>query len=286
MADFYAGFADLGLTFGPAFRSLQRLWRGGVGSGQALGEVALEQSLEMDTAPWAGMHPVLLDGCLQVLSAAIATHEPKAATPLYLPVGVGRWAWLASAPRALTRCLSHVQLRAGGHASQRADVRIYDELGTLVAEIDDMQLQPVAAGALARLGDRWLDTALHEWAWRSAPLSGETPGPTPAELAATAESRVAGHRQAAQLDLYDAFLPHFDAWCAAQVVRTMQALGWSPPVGERVADAVALATRLGVARRHHRLFARLLEILVEEGLLTRAGRRIPGAAAMACTGQP
>ncbi|HVQ02486.1 MAG TPA: acyltransferase domain-containing protein, partial [Burkholderiaceae bacterium] len=201
MADFYTGFADLGLTFGPAFRSLQRLWHGGVGSGQALGEVTLEQSLEMDTASWAGMHPVLLDGCLQVLSAAIETNQPEAATPLYLPTGVGRWAWLASAPRALTRCLSHVQLRAAGHASQRADVRIYDELGTLVAEIDDMQLQPVAAGALARLGDRWLDTALHEWTWRSAPLSGETPGPTPAELAATAEPRVAGHRQAAQLDL-------------------------------------------------------------------------------------
>jgi acyl transferase domain-containing protein/ubiquinone/menaquinone biosynthesis C-methylase UbiE len=270
MDDFYAGFADLGLDFGPAFRSLQHLWRGSVGSGQALGEVVLAAELATPPAPWAGMHPVLLDGCLQVLSAAIDAAAPGKAL-LHLPVGIGRWAWRANGPRAVSRCLSHVQMRAGGGASRRADVRIYDEHGALLGEIDDVQLQPVTAGALERLGSRWLDAALHEWVWRSAPLTDSAVGPSPTQLAQMAESGLANHRQAAQLDAYDAFLPHFDAWCAAQVVRTMRALGWSPRVGERVADAQTLGAALGIAARHQRLFARLLAILVEDGLLTQQG---------------
>jgi NADPH:quinone reductase-like Zn-dependent oxidoreductase/SAM-dependent methyltransferase len=178
---------------------------------------------------------------------------------------------MATSPQQPSRCLSHVRLRTASGASRRADVRVYDEKGTLLAEIDDVQLQPVDAGALSRLGARWLDAALYEWAWRRVPASDTALEPSPAQLAEAAQSHVGDHRVAAGLDLYDIFLPRFDAWCAMQVVRTMRELGWLPRAGERVAGAQALADALGVAGRHRRLFARLLAILVEEGWLTRQG---------------
>ena len=81
---FYQGFERRGLDFGTAFRSLRQLWRG---DGQALGEVELEPGLRAEASAW-GMHPVLLDGCLQVLSAALADDADD---QLYLPVGIASY---------------------------------------------------------------------------------------------------------------------------------------------------------------------------------------------------
>jgi hypothetical protein len=46
-------------------------------------------------------------------------------------------------------------------------------------------------------------------------------------------------------------------------------LGWAPRLGERVM-AAEVGARLGVAPRYHRLLARLLGILAEDGLLQQA----------------
>src|SRR5690606_748094 len=71
IAGFYAGFQRRGLDFGPDFRSIRRLWSG---PAQALGEVALGDQLAAQ-AHAHRMHPVLLDGCLQVLAAALPADD-------------------------------------------------------------------------------------------------------------------------------------------------------------------------------------------------------------------
>ena len=48
----------------------------------------------------------------------------------------------------------------------------------------------------------------------------------------------------------------------------MHRLGWTPVQGEAVKED-QLAERLGLAKRHHRLFGRLLAILAEAGWLIR-----------------
>ena len=62
------------------------------------------------------------------------------------------------------------------------------------------------------------------------------------------------------------FLPRLESLCADYVVQAMTRLGWQPQVGDKV-DARALAQRLRIAPRHHRLFGRLLAILAEAGHL-------------------
>jgi acyl transferase domain-containing protein len=255
VASFYAGFQRRGLDFGPAFRALRRLRAGPM---QALGEVELAAHL-VEEARSHRIHPVLLDGCLQVLAAALADEGDES---LFLPIGVGRFV-LHGKPG--TRCWSHVVVHVGGTESRRADIAVFGEDGALLAELHDVQLKRVTSGALARLGERWLDDVLYETRWQPAPASSPHPISIPA-LVDDAAGTVEGLRRAAELDAYDAFLPQHEALCADYVVQTMGQLGWQPHAGDAVA-AQSLAERLRVAPRHRRLFGRLLEILAEAGHL-------------------
>src|SRR5262249_12433700 len=63
---FYVEAYNHGLEFGPAFRSIDRLWSG---NHEAVGEICLLETLH-DQSPMYGVHPALLDGALQLLVAA------------------------------------------------------------------------------------------------------------------------------------------------------------------------------------------------------------------------
>ncbi len=256
---FYARFAARGLDFGPAFQSIRRIWRG---VDCALGEVGLADDLAVDTGSYR-VHPVLLDGCVQVIAAAVADDGDDS---LYLPFSIGRYV-LHRSPG--TRCFGHARLDAGATgATRHADVAMFDPDGNLVAELTDIRLKRVSADALSRLGNRWLDDALYDVGWVEAAISGATSTTqVPIEdLRSGALAALAGLRREAGLDTYDAFLPQLDCFCLELVVRAMHRLGWTPAAGERIVPE-SLAARLGVAPRHHRLFSRLLEILAEGGYL-------------------
>jgi acyl transferase domain-containing protein len=71
----------LGITIGPAFQGIRRLWRS---PGEALAEVVLPPGLPI---PDGVLHPALLDACLQVAGGAIADQAQGHAL---LPVGIDR----------------------------------------------------------------------------------------------------------------------------------------------------------------------------------------------------
>ncbi len=116
VAEHYAGFERRGLDFGPDFRVVRELWSG---PGAALGRIELSDALAREAGSYA-IHPVLLDGCLQVLAAAIS--DP--AESLYLPIAFGSFT-LRGSPGA--RCLSHVRVQAERDETRRADVTVFDE---------------------------------------------------------------------------------------------------------------------------------------------------------------
>jgi acyl transferase domain-containing protein/protein-L-isoaspartate O-methyltransferase/acyl carrier protein len=268
LEDFYRSFEARGLDFGPDFRSIRALWRG---PSQALGEIALDGERVPEAAAYR-MHPVLLDGCLQVLAAAL---PDDAAQGLYLPIGMARYQ-MHRAPGA--RCWSHVQLHSASNEASRASVTVWNDNGALVAELADLQLRRVSRDALARLGERWLDDCLYETQWHPAPLpvAESRLDLALAGLEAPAMAALPALRSAARLDDYDRFIPQLESLCAQYVVATLRRLGWQPSAGDST-TAAALGARLGVQARHERLFERLLAILGEEGLLVRdgAGWRVP-----------
>ncbi|TXC66099.1 hypothetical protein FSC37_09640 [Piscinibacter aquaticus] len=263
---FYADFGRRGLDFGPGFRSLRQISRG---DGRAFGEVVLLDEWA-DAGEGCLLHPVLLDGCLQLLAAALA---PDGEDDLFLPIGIERYA-LFTAGIGARRCWSHVQLAHGeGRDTRRADLRVCDERGTVIAELRGLQLKRVDRDALARLGERWLDGCLYEMRWVEADpaqIARTSPEWDTAALTQPAEQVLPALARDVDVQGYDRFLERFDALCLAYTVQALRELGWEPASGESV-DSAALARRLGVLAQHDRLFDRLLAILAEAGVLEPQG---------------
>jgi acyl transferase domain-containing protein/acyl carrier protein len=162
VADFYAGIAARGAEFGEDFHTVRALWRG---DGQVLAEVALSAALAPSAARY-GFHPVLLDGCLQAIAAALPADEAE--TALYLPIGIGACTLSRDIGAA---CWSHVTVQPAVQGICRADIRVFDMSGRPVAELRDVQLKRVARDALDRAAGRRADGALYEVAWRPAAVA-------------------------------------------------------------------------------------------------------------------
>ncbi len=260
---FYAGLAQRALVFGPAFQSVRRLWRG---AGQALGEVALHADLEPERSAYR-LHPVLLDGCLQVLAAALSDETDDA---LFLPMSIGRYRWRG---RAAGACWAHVVADpAFTGETRRAELRVFDADGGLIAELLDVRLKRASADTLGRQGERALDDCLYQVAWRAVPAVADAPPEAlpVAAMAAAAAAAVEPLRAAVGLEAFDTGLPRLDRLCAEFIVQALQRMGWAPAPGERV-DSAGLAVRLKVVQRHRALLGRLLAILADDGWLVRDG---------------
>ena len=257
--DFYADFESRGLDFGAGFRAIRQLW---CGESQAVGSVELSAELAAQGAGYV-FHPVLLDGCLQVLAATL----PRDSEVLYLPIAIARYVLRR---RPTGGCWSHVVLREGTGEIRRADLRIFDERGALLAELHDVQLKRVSRDALERLGERWLDECLYETRWKAVPLVAADGGHawSPEELTREVAPQVPALAESVGLVSHETFLERLETLCGDYAVRTLQQLGWSAAVGARVSQSV-LAQQLRVSPAHRRLFVRLLAILAEQGLLAR-----------------
>ena len=82
---FYRAKAGVGIELGASFRTLRRVWSG---AGDAVAEVAFPEELGRNGLSF---HPLLLDGCFQVLAAA--SNPAGAVRATYLPFGWQRL-WL------------------------------------------------------------------------------------------------------------------------------------------------------------------------------------------------
>ncbi|MGC3998939.1 MAG: SDR family NAD(P)-dependent oxidoreductase [Anaeromyxobacter sp.] len=162
-ADVYRRLEALGVPFGPAFRSLS-----GVRRGEGVAEAWIDGA-GLDAGTHA-LHPVILDGALQ-LCALAAARGPGGELPsrLLLPVGVDR-VELVRPAGARTR--ARAQLRAvGASGSVTADVWLESEAGLPVAALAGVRLAPAEAGAVAE------DEAVHVVSWRKLPPAGAAAPP-------------------------------------------------------------------------------------------------------------
>ncbi|MEO8900004.1 MAG: SDR family NAD(P)-dependent oxidoreductase [Polyangiaceae bacterium] len=106
---------------------------------------------------------------------------------------------------------------------------------------------------------------MHEIVWRDGP----TPGgalPTPAVVRSIVSPRIAQIATDNGLGAYESFSVALDRLTAQYILKALQTLGANLQPGELV-QTEALAERLGVIARHRRLFARMLQILAEDGFL-------------------
>lgn len=153
-AAFYAQMQEQGITFGPLFRGLAKLW---TGEEEALGEIeATGEEAGFVCAPWR------LDACLQV-AGALAVDAG-----LYLPLGVGEFQKYDSSG---SPCWSHVRIRRIDADTWSADIAIAHADGRVLARLKNMRLRRAARmQPKSRVYDvEWLPA---EVSARPSPLNG------------------------------------------------------------------------------------------------------------------
>ena len=264
---YYQAKAGVGIDLGPSFRTLETLWSR---PGEALGEVSLPDSIGTGGLE---IHPLLLDGCFQVMGAArTAVGSNEEVT--YLPFG---WERLALPQQLPNRLLCHVRAKGeprGANAELpeviAADITLYDLGGSHIGTLFGYTVKRATRSALLAAVEG-VEELLYEVVWRERPLPPGMPRadflPTPVEAASrsqpfsrhlTAEGVKAEDEAHLQLEMERV------SWSYA--LSTLEALGWERSAGAPVA-AEALLERLEVLPQHAHLFGRMLEMLARSGVL-------------------
>ncbi|MBI5785598.1 MAG: SDR family NAD(P)-dependent oxidoreductase [Rhodocyclales bacterium] len=263
---YYERLAGLGIALGPAFRSLVLAHRT---DGEVLAQIALPMAAATDALAWA--HPALLDGALQAVGLALPPAEDDATA--YLLTEVDRLDLAGPLPARLW-CHARVRnARDQNPAEWQADVTLRSLEGGVLGVIEGVRLHRATRDALARAaGQGGSGDMFYRVEWEPAPLV-----PRAAAALAAPEGFMAGMRDrfaslAARygLAIYEQLLPELDRLSGDHVAAALRTLGFDSTCG-RVFTVPEEAARLGVVACHARLFKRLLDMLVEDGVLRVRG---------------
>ncbi|PSR19689.1 beta-ketoacyl synthase [filamentous cyanobacterium CCP3] len=155
----YQQFHRQGLNYGPAFQGVQQVWRTET---EIVGKIQLPEHLVTDADRYR-LHPALLDACFQILGVTADESETRS---LYLPVAVGKL-------QIHQPVIPNLWCRAENLRSEsnqqvlRTDLVLFDNSGTVLAQVTDLTLRRVNRQALMRSLQPQLDDWLYRLDWRS-----------------------------------------------------------------------------------------------------------------------
>ena len=255
VSGFYKHLSDLGLRYGEEFRPIREL---AAGDGRSAGRVSLSEKV----APRAGeyrLHPVLLDGALQIFSAGAATVEGRKAQ-MKLPVRFDKILFLQS-PGASALVEAGVQQWGDDFVLGR--IQLYDEAGKPCVVVDGFRA--ISMNRARRSGASGNRDILYHVPWErtsgSPRRSSQQPPPlTRLEQAArSALEQVMASRGREKLE---ASLAACDDLAAAQLAKGLREM--DPKIS---AKPIFNSDSLGVAESMQPIFDRLLSKLARRGLL-------------------
>jgi SAM-dependent methyltransferase/NADP-dependent 3-hydroxy acid dehydrogenase YdfG/acyl carrier protein len=260
---YYTKLQGLGIDLGAAWRTLREAH---LAKGQALARVELEEALTQDAPTWA--HPTLVDGALQSVGLAVPTSPDT--SDVYLLTGIEKVALPNELPRSFW---CHAVVREPDStrpAEWLADVELFDSSGRPLGSLRGVCLRRAAREAL-QLSVRPAQTqSFYRLTWEEIPTPLRASAFLVAPQTFEADVRDGFTRLAAEhgMAIYEDLLPELDRLSADHVIAAMRQLGFEDHPG-RVFEVSSEAARLGVRDRHSRLFARMLDMLVEDGLVRR-----------------
>lgn len=270
VAGYYRHRASTGVDLGPSFRTLGNAWSR---PGEAVAEVSITEPHDRDGLD---VHPLVLDGCFQVMGVARNMAETEGGAT-YLPFGWERM-WLAGP--LPDRVVCHVLLGESSRGAEAnpdetpevlsGEMRIYDPNGALIGRLSGYTVKRATRAALLAAVEG-VNDLLYEVVWRERPLA---PGieaaeffPSPSEVAGNAQS-FTGYLTDAGVDPENrnALLADLERWSRSRALASLEELGWQREKGAEV-DPEDLRQALGVLPEHTRLFRRLFEMLARSGVM-------------------
>ena len=262
-AEYYQFFKTIGLDYGPSFRGVKKLWRGET---EALGRIELAEECRTEAGDYR-IHPALLDACTQVILGAI--RETLGAENLYyLPVYIDKLRFF-SCPEDTT-VWSHSRLTQFNTNGLQVDIRIFDEAGKVLIEIDGYRCRALERQTARETPLSWL----YETRWYEKPLTDRIVAPP---MSSVRDIVTSTKRQLTELDrelgwskIRDRGEVALNSLAAEYVWQALQDLG--EPC--RAGDAISLRSLIderGVKARHERLVVRFMSLLERQGFVKQSG---------------
>jgi myxalamid-type polyketide synthase MxaD len=168
--DYYRQLSANAIQYGPFFQNITQLWLDGK---SILGELQISTDQDNNFSTYQ-LHPAVLDGCLQVLGAAVATDAKRIGKEgTYLPTRIGQI-------RILSRPGAHLWCRArildDDASGIVGELKLLDDAGQVVVELEGVNFESLDQGLKENL-DNWL----YELKWQpkervSINISPSSPG--------------------------------------------------------------------------------------------------------------
>jgi acyl transferase domain-containing protein/acyl carrier protein len=157
--DFYRQLGDKAIEYGPFFQSITRLWQDGK---SVLGELRISSDLDNDFSTYQ-LHPAVLDGCLQVLGAAIAVHaKTSGKQSIHIPTRIARLL-MGGRPGAHLWC--HARVLGEDANGFVGELRLLDEAGQVLVEMQGVHFESLAEDSRRGVGEN-LDDWFYELKWQ------------------------------------------------------------------------------------------------------------------------
>ncbi|MGD1702710.1 SDR family NAD(P)-dependent oxidoreductase [Dapis sp. BLCC M229] len=261
--EYYQQLKQQGLSFGPNFQGIQKLWRG---SNQALGQIQLPQELVEEALDYQ-FHPALLDACFQIIGAAVEKNNAKSS---YLLVGIEKLTVYNHPGINLWVIGSINEFSKESRETLTGKLTLLRSDGQTVATIEGLQLKQITAKTLLRNEFESVDNWLYEVEWKTKARFGKnipleyllTPVQIKQELEPTIRELVAQE----DLDSYREIPDCLEKLSLEYVVQALLEMKWPYNSGE-VFSTESAVQRLGVVSSQVRLFNRILQMLAEEGII-------------------
>ena len=161
----YRHFRGLGLEYGPSFQGIQALWQG---PNEALARLVVPEGVAGQLADY-DVHPAVLDVCFQTLAAALPMDGGDSL--VYMPTGVKEGRKYRDLQRTMW---VHARISEPDRDGLAGDIRLYDDAGQPVVEIDACTARALGGQAQAAVAQR-----LYEPRWLPQPLPDGPPTAEP-----------------------------------------------------------------------------------------------------------
>ncbi|MEO0946631.1 MAG: MupA/Atu3671 family FMN-dependent luciferase-like monooxygenase [Cyanobacteria bacterium J06641_5] len=267
-SEFYQQLAGRNVAIDPKLAGIQHLWRR---PGEAIARIQLPSQFEQ-LADDAGIQPVLLDACLQVLWAALPAAEfshPQA--PRYQFAGIDELQLHGPLPDLLWGHGTLASPLTDNRQVLTGDVRAFAADGTVKLTIKGLRLQPVGVAAAVPVSVPTPTGALGVSAVKSVPdaavgLPRADFLPTSTEIGGWVRDRMRTGGQLQRLEVYRELIPTLATLSRDYCLAALSQMGVTLTPNQQY-TLTALQQQCQIVPAHQRLWQRVLQILAESGVL-------------------
>ncbi|HYH98016.1 type I polyketide synthase, partial [Hyalangium sp.] len=163
---YFAGLDEAGISLGPSYRVLERLWRR---PGEVLGLVRLSEERLLQAASFRA-HPAVLELAVRLLTETAPDEAMR--KQVLLPTRIERVRFLGRHEESLW---IHVTLRQPGVASSAAlegDIRLLNEAGRPMVELIGVRLEKSSSSLIEQAADRHVRSWLYDLSWEDRSARG------------------------------------------------------------------------------------------------------------------